>query len=258
MHRDRPQPVRERHETDQRGPAWRDFDGIARERADADRARSGHREEARREEFRGDRGGHRLSNQQQTRLIESQRRQAEDYQRLQADSQQRAEHFSRTLRDQRRTSQYRYQGDYVRRLHDHRHRYATRRWDYYNDPFFYTPVSYRYHFGGYHYDTNRYGADLLRDAVRHGYEEGYWAGRADRMDGWRPDYRGSYAYGDASYGYQGYYVPYSAYRYYFRQGFRRGYEDGYHGGYRYGSYRRGTPAILPAILATILVLEALD
>ncbi|WP_198032453.1 hypothetical protein [Aerolutibacter daejeonensis] len=143
-------------------------------------------------------------------------------------------------------------------MRDHHHRHATRRWDYYNDPFFYTPVSYRYYFSGYHYDTNRYGADLLRDAVRRGYEEGYWAGRADRMDGWRPDYRSSYAYSDASYGYYGYYVPYDAYRYYFRQGFRRGYDDGYYGAYRYGTYRRGTPAILPAILATILVLDALD
>lgn len=227
------------------------MDRVVQERRDAD-------DRDRRDEARRERRDQRLSNQQQRRLIETQQRQAEDYRRAQFDSERRAEQFGRTLRDQRRTSQFRYQNDYIRRSRDHYHRHSARRWDYYNDPFFYTPVSYRYYFSGYHYDTNRYGADMLRDAVRQGYEEGYWAGRADRMDGWRPDYRSSYAYMDASYGYYGYYVPYDAYRYYFRQGFRRGYDDGYHGGYRYGTYRRGTPAILPAILATILVLDALD
>ena len=34
-----------------------------------------------------------------------------------------------------------------------------------------------------------------------------------------------------------------------------GYDDGYYCAYRSGTYRRGTPSILPAILATILVLE---
>jgi hypothetical protein len=256
---DRPQPGQVRENDQQRGPAWRDLDRVAQERRDIDERRTADRDEReRRQDARRDGVGPRLPAPQQRRLIESQQRQAEAYRHSQADRERVAEQYSRTLRDQRRTSQYRYQNDYIRRVRDHHHRYSTRRWDYYNDPFFYTPVSYRYYFSGYHYDTNRYGADLLRDAVRRGYEEGYWAGRADRMDGWRPDYRSSYAYSDASYGYYGYYVPYDAYRYYFRQGFRRGYDDGYYGAYRYGTYRRGTPSILPAILATILVLDALD
>lgn len=44
----------------------------------------------------------------------------------------------------------------------------------------------------------------------------------------------SYAYQDATYGYDSYYVELDEYRYYFREGFRRGYEDGYHSRSRYG------------------------
>ena len=96
---------------------------------------------------------------------------------------------------------------------------------------------------------------MLRHAVRQGYREGLRAGRADRMDGWRPDYRSAYAYQDANYGYNGYYVRQSAYNHYFRQGFRRGYEDGYQDDYRYGRYDNGSASILPAVLAVILGLQ---
>ena len=68
-----------------------------------------------------------------------------------------------------------------------------------------------------------------------GYEEGVRAGQADREDGFRGDYRSSYAYQDANYGYTGMYVGQTDYNYYFREGFRRGYEDGYNSSYRYGS-----------------------
>ena len=74
--------------------------------------------------------------------------------------------------------------------------------------------------------------NLLRQAVRDGYQEGYYAGRADRMDRWRFDYSNNYGYMDGTYGYNGYYVSRNDYRYYFRQGFQRGYQDGYNG--RYG------------------------
>ncbi|MCO6512428.1 MAG: hypothetical protein J5I65_16720 [Aridibacter famidurans] len=93
---------------------------------------------------------------------------------------------------------------------------------------------YRYNRGGTYYYTSSYGAEMLRRAVRLGYEEGYRAGLADRYDSWRYDYRDTYAYQDASYGYDSYYVGLGEYRHYFREGFRRGYEDGYYSRNRYG------------------------
>jgi flagellar biosynthesis/type III secretory pathway protein FliH len=96
---------------------------------------------------------------------------------------------------------------------------------------------------------------MLRRALNTGYEEGYRAGRADREDRWRLDYRDSFAYQDATYGYDGYYVDLSEYRYYFREGFRRGYEDGYDGTYRYGTYSNGVLSLLGGVLQTILNLQ---
>ena len=73
--------------------------------------------------------------------------------------------------------------------------------DYDRDPYFYTAPIYRYQRGGRYYETNQYGADLLRQAINYGYQEGFHSGAADRQDGWRSNYRGSYAYQDANYGY---------------------------------------------------------
>src|SRR5205814_1624468 len=83
---------------------------------------------------------------------------------------------------------------------------------------------YRSYRGASYYEVNQYGADLLRRAVNYGYREGYRAGVADREDRWNFDYRDSYAYQDANYGYDGYCEDQGAYNYYFREGFRRGYE----------------------------------
>jgi hypothetical protein len=118
----------------------------------------------------------------------------------------------------------------------------------------YAPFIYRYNRGGRYYETNQYGADILRQAVRYGYQEGVRAGHADREDRWGFDYRDSYAYRDATYGYAGY-VDLNEYRYYFREGFRRGYEDGYYGRYRYGTSAGGGYNILGAILGQILNLS---
>src|SRR5262249_3797214 len=133
----------------------------------------------------------------------------------------------------------------------------ARYYNYYNDPYFYTAPQYRYYRGNRYYEINQYGADMLRRAVNYGYEEGFRAGQADREDGWRPDYRASYAYQDATYGYTGFYVDPSEYSYYFREGFRRGYEDGYYGRYRYGVYSNGRYNILGNILSGILNLTSL-
>jgi hypothetical protein len=131
------------------------------------------------------------------------------------------------------------------------------RHDYNSDPYFYTAPNYRYNRGGRYYETNQYGASSLRQAVNYGYQEGFGAGQADRQDGWRADYQDSYAYQDANYGYDGYYVAQDDYNYYFREGFRRGYEDGYYGRHQYGSYSGGKYAILGGLLGTILNLQAL-
>ena len=113
---------------------------------------------------------------------------------------------------------------------------------------------------GRSYAVDRYTADLLRQAVRYGYEQGVRAGRADRLDGWRSDWRNNFAYQDANYGYGGYYVDRSEYNYYFRQGFQRGYQDGYGNDYRYGtrysSGNDGIAMILASVLQSILGLQS--
>jgi len=98
---------------------------------------------------------------------------------------------------------------------------------------------------------------MLRQAVENGYEQGFYAGRADRQDGWNFDPYNSYGYQDAAYGYDGYYVGYEDYNYYFRQGFDRGYQDGYYGRSTYGGYSNGKYAILGSVIGTILQI-ALD
>ena len=99
--------------------------------------------------------------------------------------------------------------------------------DYDKDPYFRTAPTHRYRRGESFYETNQYGVKLLQQAVRYGYQEGHHAGRADRQDDWNSDYRNSYAYQDANYGYDGRYVDPEDYNHYFREGFRRGYEDCY-------------------------------
>ena len=122
------------------------------------------------------------------------------------EQQRRLQQQTAALQQQRRMAQYRFQEEYLERLRDQDRRLREERHDYNNDPYFYTAPIYRYNRGGAYYETNQYGADLLRQAVNSGYEEGFRAGAADREDNWRPDYRNSYAYQDANYGYNGYYV----------------------------------------------------
>ena len=139
------------------------------------------------------------------------------------------------------------------RLHEQQLRIqAARNYNYYNDPFYYTAPAYRYYRGGRYYQVNQYAADLLRQAVNQGYQEGFRAGQADRYDNWRFGYQDSFAWQDANFGYTGFYVDQGEYNHYFREGFRRGYEDGYYDRYQYGSYSNGKYAILGSIIGTIL------
>ena len=146
-------------------------------------------------------------------------------------------------------AQYRFQQRYLERLRQDQWRLRNSR------SFTYSPYTYRYYRGGRYYQANQYGADLLRQAVNLGYEEGVRAGQSDREDRWRFDYRNSYAYEDATYGYNSYYVDASEYQYYFREGFRRGYEDGYYGRSRYGYYQNGVFSLIGSVLQAILNLQ---
>jgi hypothetical protein len=129
--------------------------------------------------------------------------------------------------------------------------------DYSRDPYIIAPYTYGYVVSGNQRQTNQYGADVLRQAVNYGYQEGFQSGQADRQDGWAANYQNSYAYTDANYGYAGNYVDQSDYNYYFRQGFRRGYEDGYYSRSQYGSSSSGTTSILGSVLSAVLGLTSL-
>jgi hypothetical protein len=196
--------------------------------------------------------------QQQQQLIDQQQQRLVQY-RDQLDQQQRlASQQALQLQQQRRAAQYAVQQQYITRLRDQQLRiHNTRNYNYWGDPYFYTPPSYRYYRGGRYYQTNEYGASVLREAVNYGYEEGFWAGRADREDRWAFNYRDSYAYQDGIYGYGGFYIDRDDYNYYFREGFRRGYEDGYYGRYQYGVYAAGRYSVLGGVLSVILNLQPL-
>jgi hypothetical protein len=193
-----------------------------------------------------------LSQQQQQRIKEQQQSVAQYRQHLEQEERLAREHAAQ-LQRQKRMAQYRFQQEYLERLRQQQNYLRDHRFDYDNDPYFYTAPIYRYNRGGKYYQTNEYGAKWLRQAVRYGYEEGFRAGKADRDDRWRGgSYKDSYAYRDANYGYNGYYVNRSDYNYYFREGFRRGYEDGYNSRYQYGRNDNGNYSILDNILSQIL------
>jgi hypothetical protein len=220
--------------------------------------RQSDRESARQQRESDQKSQGRLSEARQRRLIAEQRQQLERYHaRLQAQERSARQHAA-ALRAQRRQSQYELQQRYLDGLR--RQQLEAARWrgyDYERDPYFRTAPSYRYSRDGRQHETNEYGAQQLRQAVNHGYEQGVRAGRADRDDGWRADYRSSYAYRDANYGYNGLYVNEADYNHYFREGFRRGYEDGHSGRSNYGRGSNGALSILENVMAAILSLQQL-
>ena len=199
----------------------------------------------------------RLSQQRQHQLIVQQQQSLAKYRQYLDQRQRLAEQRAAQLQQQRRMAQYRYQQQYFERMRQQQMRLQNEQHDYSNDPYYYTAPSYRYNRGGSSYETNQYGADQLRLAVNNGYEQGFRAGQADRQDRWNANYRDSYAYQDANYGYGGYYVSQADYNYYFREGFRRGYEDGYNTRSQYGSQSNGSYSVLGTILSQILNLQSL-
>jgi flagellar biosynthesis GTPase FlhF len=185
-----------------------------------------------------------LVNQQQQRLTQ--------YHDHLYEQQRLAQAQSVLLEQQNRQAQYAVQQQYVARLHQQqvtvqRQAPAT----YSRDPYFSTPATYRYSRGGQFYDTNQYGVNSLRLAVTYGYDQGYRTGQADRHDRSMSNYEGSFAYLDANYGYNGFYVARDHYNDYFREGFRRGYADGYGHRSQYGTYVNGRGTILSAVLGTV-------
>jgi len=111
--------------------------------------------------------------------------------------------------------------------------------------------AYRVYRNGSYYQTTGRGADLLRQAVNAGYQQGYNQGVQDRRYRRSGGYYGSTIYRSGSYGYQSY-VDRSQYQYYFQQGFERGYQDGYNSRMQYGTYSGGRRSILGSILGAIL------
>jgi len=198
-----------------------------------------------------------VSPQEQQQRAQQEQRRAEAYgQRL--DEQVRvAQQQAAQLQEQKRIAQARAQEQYAAELRQQQQRLQTRR-DYSRDPYVSTPQTYRYVVGGTTRQTNQYGADVLRQAVNNGYEQGFRAGQADRADRRRASYRTSFGYQDANFGYGGSYVDQSDYNYYFRAGFRRGYDDGYNSRSQYGTSSNGAPSILGSLLTSILGLQPIQ
>jgi hypothetical protein len=176
----------------------------------------------------------RVSEQEQQERIRKQEQQLALYRKNIALREELAERDAQILRQQRRIQHLRFQEQYEERLRAQRAQLSQARYDYRSDPFYYTAPNYRYQRNGRYYQTNQYGMKKLEQALQTGYDQGYKAGRADREDRWRHDYRSAFAYRDANYGYDGRYIDQDEYNHYFREGFQRGYDDGYYDRQQYG------------------------
>jgi hypothetical protein len=196
----------------------------------------------------------RLSQERQQQLIAQQQRRVIEYRQHLYQRQPLAQQYAARLQQQNRMANYRVQEDYLARMQAQQMALQGS-YAYNDDPYFYTPSSYRYRRGGSYYETNEYGANMLRQSINNGYAEGYRAGQADRQDRWASDYKNSYAYQDANFGYSGYYVNQADYNYYFREGFNRGYQDGYNSRAQFGQDLNGSRSILGGILSQILSLQ---
>ena len=108
--------------------------------------------------------------------------------------------------------------------------------------------------GGQWYNTDQRGANLLRQAVNAGYQQGFNAGRADRNRRVRSNWNSNGIYRSGTFGYQSH-VDRSLYQHYFQQGFQRGYQDGYNSRFQYGSNSGGTVNILGTILNSLLNIQ---
>jgi flagellar biosynthesis/type III secretory pathway protein FliH len=113
---------------------------------------------------------------------------------------------------------------------------------------------YRVYRNGSYYQTDRRGAELLKQAVNAGYQQGFRAGQTDRRARRSGGYNNLPIYRNGNYGYQSY-VDSRQYQYYFQQGFQRGYQDGYNSRSQYGMNNNGSLNILGTILSSILNIQ---
>ena len=158
------------------------------------------------------------------------------------------------LQQQHRMAQFRAQQEYGAQLRKQQQVLVATR-NYAADPFVTAPYLYRYVANGANRQTNLYGAEALRQAVRNGYAQGYSAGQADKQDHSASNYESTFAYRDANYGYLGRDVDQSDYNFYFRQGLQRGYEDGFTHRSQYGTVSNGTPTVMAALQSRIIALQ---
>lgn len=227
----------QRRAVDQREDALR-----ARQRADADAQQ---------------RARQRISDAEHRQRIADQQRRLTEYRNLVSRHEALERQQFQVLQQARRMQAWRYQQAYWAGVRSQQARWATRGQNYASDPYYWTPASYRYVRSGRNYMVNQYAADLLQQAVRYGYDQGVRAGEADRGDRWGGGYNNNFAFQDALYGYNGYYVSPEDYSYYFRQGFQRGYQDGYNSAWQYGRYDNGSYNLLSSVLQMILNLQPL-
>ncbi len=194
--------------------------------------------------------------QEQQQRVDEQRHRDTAYKAALANQVRGTQQASAALQQQKRSAQYTVSQQYAANLRLQQKRLNTPR-DVQRDPYYSAPMTFRYTVGSTDRETNRYGADVMRQAVNNGYQQGWKAGRADRSDHWPSNYQKSYGYEDANYGFSGTYLPQSDYNYYFREGFQRGYEDGYAKHPQYGAVVNGSPSILGNILSGILGLHSI-
>jgi hypothetical protein len=193
--------------------------------------------------------------QEQQQRVDEQHQRDLAYQTALAAQVRTAHQAADALQQQKRTAQYTLNQQYVANLQQQQERLRNQRPDPRRDPYYAAPMTFRYRVGSTDRQTNQFGADVMRQAVNNGYQQGWKAGRADRTDRWPSSYQKSYGYEDANYGFDGRYLPQSDYNYYFREGFQRGYEDGYARRPQYGTVVNGSPSILGNILSGILGLH---
>jgi hypothetical protein len=192
--------------------------------------------------------------QEQQQRVNDQHQRDTAYKAALADRVRNTQQASTALQQQKRSAQYTVNEQYAANLRQQQQRLNTPR-DIQRDPYSSAPMTFRYTVGSTDRETNRYGADVMRQAVNNGYQQGFKAGRADRKDHWSSNYQQSYGYQDANFGFSGNYLPQSDYNYYFREGFRRGYEDGFARHPQYGTVVNGSASILGTILTGILGLH---
>ncbi len=101
------------------------------------------------------------------------------------------------------------------------------------------------------YNTDRRGADMLRQAVQEGYRQGFQAGSTDRRSRRNMNWGGSSVYRSGTYGWSSH-VDRGQYQYYFQQGFQRGYQDGFNNRNQFGTNTGGGLNILGSILNQLL------